>query len=552
MKKLIYLIMVLGLVFTSCDPMDEIYADLDAQEEIITGDIEITFSKEDYTKEISEGGYFEFSFPNFGSIDQAKELIPAYLTGEYPVWGDGSLVNVNFNIYDPIRVEDYTVTSSDYDELISLGDISAAHLSSNYDINDFFTYKFPQADMGSYVSLTYNSLAEQILYTLTDDDFDLVGNGKYDNFDIRTGKGEEDIEVRRTKIETILLNNFPDTPVNQQYLVSYAAFNNDYDNVVLEMLVEFDGTNYNMVTGTEYTLTDSDVALIETELGAAYPGPTANVVKYGSFDRRTSSDNYWSDEMLVEAFDIVLKNLNPGAPEGTKYSVNFVIYDGSTGDASMLLQLDGGSYGKLPETLIEETVLFALTDKWDVPFTLTDEHYTAMGQNYPNFSDEDLAWYRIAIFLETQFPYAEADDMIAVSYTLREDGKNNTEYVNFVFDGTVFNAIPSVVEKTIKFGHDGTTWVPDNTIKYTLTSADYDSLGTDYGFPGYYNNFDVREGKADVEESVRLAYINTILMNNFPGMAEEQKFAVSYNVYSGANEVWEMKVILSDGVYILQ
>ena len=35
-------------------------------------------------------------------------------------------------------------------------------------------------------------------------------------------------------------------------------------------------------------------------------------------------------------------------------------------------------------------------------------------------------------------------------------------------------------------------------------------------------------------------------------MAEGQKFAVSYNVYSGANEVWEMKVILTGGVYVLQ
>lgn len=546
MKKIIYLLMVLGLVFTACDPMDDIHAVLDAQEEVIKGEIEITLTDDDYTKELSDGGYFEFSYPNFGSIDQAKELIPNYLTGNYPVWGDGSLVIVNYNLYDPIRVEDYTVTSSDYEALISLGDIQGPHLSSNYDLNDFFSYKFPQADQGSYVELTYNRLAEQILYTLTDDDFELVGNGNYDNFDIRTGKGEEDIEVRREKIETILLNNFPNTPVNQQYLVSYAAFNNSYDNVVLEMLVEFDGTNYNMVTGTEYTLTDSDIELISTELAETYPGPAANVGNYGSFDRRVGRDNYWSDDMLVEAFDIVLKNLNPLAPEGTKYSVNFIIYDGSTSSASMLLQLDGGSYGKLPETLIEETVLFALTDKWDVPFTLNDEDYTEMGQNYPNFSDEDLAWFRIGIFLESQYPYAEADDMIAVSYELY-DGGASTEYVNFVFNGTVFNAIPSVVEKSIKFGHDGFAWVPDNTIKYTLVQADYDLVGN-----GYYANFDVRGGKAEELESVRLEKINIILLNNFPGMAEGQKFVVKYDVYSGAAEVWELKVILSGGEYILQ
>lgn len=547
MKKLIYLIMVLGFVFTSCEPMEDIYADLDAQEEVITGAVEITLTADDYTKELSDGGYFEFSYPNFGSIDQAKELIPAYLTGTYPVWGEGSLANVSFNIYNPIRVDNYTVTSSDYEAL------NKSHLSSNNDINDFFTYKFSQADKGSYVKLTYNSLAEQIPYTLSDDDFALVGNGGYDNFDIRTGKGEEDIEVRRVKIEEILLNNFPNTPVNQKYLVSYAAFNNSYDNVVLDMLLEFDGTNYNMVTGTEYKLTSADIDLVSAELADTYSGPAANVGQYRSFDRRTSSDNYWSDEMLVDAFDVVLKNLDPNAVEGSKYAVTFVVYDGSTHDENMLLQLNGGSYGKLPDSLIEETVLYALTDKWDVPFTLVTEDYTEMGQSYPNFSDEDLAWYRMAIFFESQFPYAEAGDMTAVSYVLREDGENNTEYVNFVFDGTVFNAIPSVVENSIKFGHDGTVWQPDNTIKYTLTTADYDSLGTEYGYPGYYDNIDVREGKENYKnESEILAYINTVLLNNFPGMAEGQKFAVSYAVYSGANEVWEMKVVLSGGAYVLQ
>ncbi len=544
--------MVVGLVFTSCDPMDEIYNDIDAQEKVISGEAQITLTDEDYTKEISEGGYFEFSYPNFSSIDQAKELIPTYLTGEYPVWGEGSLVNVTFKLYDPISVEDYTVTSSDYDALLDMGDIQGAHLSSIYDINDFFTYKFPQADKGSYVKLTYNKLSEQILYTLTDDDYALVGNGNYDNFDIRTGKNEEDIEIRREKIETILLNNFPDTPVNQQYLVSYAAFTNSYTTVILEMLVEFDGTNYNMVTGIEYTLTNADFELIGTHFSDIYPDPAYSAGNYHNFDRRSYRDTYWSNEMIAEALDLVLKNLDPSAPEGTKYSVDMAIYDGSSGTLNMLVQLDGGFYGKLPETLIEETTLFALTDKWEEPFTLSSADYTAMGQNYPNFSDEDLAWYRIAIFLKSQFPYAESDDMTAVSYNLYNGGVN-IEYVNFVFDGVNWNAIPSVVEETIKFGHDGTTWVPDNTIKYTLTSADYALVGDDQ-YKNFYVKHIIDDGGDDDKaiNDVVLPKLNTILLSNFPGMSEGQKFTVTYDIYDGSRKTWTTKIILSGGEYILQ
>ena len=540
MKKIVYLLMAFTLVFTTaCDPMEEIYDEIGDTTEAITGEISITVSDDEYTDDKEDGG-LELKYTSFNSLDEAKELLPSYLTYKYPVWEEGSLVTVSFNLYDPIEVSDYTVSNDDYEAL------EMDHLSSSDDINDFFTYKYPQADQGTYVMLTYNKLAGKILYTLTDADYALVGNGNYKNFDIRTGKAEEDIEVRREKIEKILLENFPNTPVNQQYLVSYAAFNNNYDNVVLEMLVEFDGTNYNMVTGTEYELTDADIDLIETELTETYPGPVANVVKYGSFDRRTSSDNYWSDEMLVDAFNVVLKNLDPTAVEGAKYAVTFVVYDGSTHDESMLLQLNDGDYGKLPDSLIELTTLFALTDEWAEPFTLVKDDYTAMGQSYPNFSDEDLAWYRIAIYLKTMYPYAEADDMTAVSYILREDGENNTDYVNFVFNGTNWNAIPSVIETSVKFGQDGTNWVPDNTIKYTLTAADYELVGN-----GRYGNFDVRAGKDEETEEARLDKISTILLNNFPGSEEGQKYSVNYNVYSGANEVWTMSVILSGGEYII-
>jgi len=540
MKKIIYLVMVIGLVFTACDPMEDIYDDLDAQENVITGDIAFTLSDEDYET-------LELSFGNFSSIEDAKTMIPGLLEDKYPVWGKGALANVTFNLYDPIIVEDYAVTSSDYDALIDMGDIQGAHLSSSNDINDFFTYKYSQSKDGSYVNLTYNKLSEKIAYTLTDDDYDLVGNGNYDNFDIRTGKAEEDIEVRRTKIETILLENFPDTPVNQQYLVSYAAFNNSYENVVLEMLLEFDGASYNMVTGIEYTLTDADFTLIGTELSTKYPDPAASAGNYKNFDRRSDRSGYWSDDMIIEALDIVLKVLNPAAAEGTKYSVDMAIYDGSSGTLTMLVELNGGSYGRIPDSLIEETTLFALTNNyWDVPFTLAPDDYTEMGQNYPNFSDEDLAWYRIAIFLETEYPYAEAEDMVAVSYDLYDSGVT-TKYVNFVFNGSTWDAIPSVVESAIQFGHDGDVWVPDNTINYTLTSADYELVGN-----GRYGNFDVRAGKAEESEEVRLEKINTILLNNFPGAAEGQKYNVFYNVYSGANEVWNMEVIKVGTEYVLQ
>ena len=48
MKKLIYLIMVLGIVFTACEPMEDINADIDAKDNPIVGDALYTLTGEDY------------------------------------------------------------------------------------------------------------------------------------------------------------------------------------------------------------------------------------------------------------------------------------------------------------------------------------------------------------------------------------------------------------------------------------------------------------------------------------------------------------------------
>ena len=72
-------------------------------------------------------------------------------------------------------------------------------------------------------------------YTLVDADYELVGNGKYHNFDVREGKPEETIEVRIEKLTIILKANF-DVAVGDVYSVTYDVY---------------DGTNTTMTTVLE-------------------------------------------------------------------------------------------------------------------------------------------------------------------------------------------------------------------------------------------------------------------------------------------------------------
>jgi len=61
-------------------------------------------------------------------------------------------------------------------------------------------------------------------YTLTNADYALVGNGKYNNFDVYSGGQDESIEARIVKITTILKANFIDLAENDVFLVHYKGY----------------------------------------------------------------------------------------------------------------------------------------------------------------------------------------------------------------------------------------------------------------------------------------------------------------------------------------
>ena len=190
-----------------------------------------------------------------------------------------------------------------------------------------------------------------------------------------------------------------------------------------------------------------------------------------------------------------------------------------------------------------------VNDAWKVVTGFTSDEYATMGEGYPNFSNEDEALTKIPLFLVDKFMFAGkvAGDIESIMYKLYVSGSTISYVGNFIYDGSSWAVYNNVINETIKFGHDGATWVPDNTVKYTLTSADYTLVGN-----GNYGNFDVRAGKDEELESVRLSKINTILLNNNPADADGQKYLVTYNIYNGANGTWTMAVIKSGSEYILQ
>lgn len=336
MKKTVYLLAVITLLFAGCNPMDDIYDELANEKEVISGEVEIELSEDDYKEELG------LSYPNFGSIDEAKTLIPDLLKKKYPVWGEGSLATVTFDWYNKVKTYSENVYALTDEEHNNVTGNTYGNFDRSYHVFNYLEDKYPNPSDGDFVSLRYryysggektltdgfyyedgewnkvagftedqytamgesypnfsshdeaeaktpialldvykynpqeagtivmtmyelykgggvtksytanyvfngtswskyNNVAKEtikfghdgttwvpdntIKYTLTAADYVLVGNGQYNNFDVRPGKGEETVEARLAKINTILLNNFPNDEEGQKYLISYAIYN---------------------------------------------------------------------------------------------------------------------------------------------------------------------------------------------------------------------------------------------------------------------------------------------------------------------------------------
>ena len=196
--------------------------------------------------------------------------------------------------------------------------------------------------------------------------------------------------------------------------------------------------------------------------------------------------------------------------------------------------------------------------RWYNAYVPTSEDYTFMGQSFPNFDSRSTARARIATILGLKYLFNDSGDIktSVFTYTFVDDD-GDRQFVDFMavfqFDGKVWQPFQDVVERSLQLGHDGNTWVPDNTIKYSLTGNDYTAIAaaTSGSNPsgsssmGNFGNYDVGLWpEADVISS-----IGNRLLEIF-SQVEGQKYLVSYDTWEPGAGVRTVHLILEGGVYV--
>ena len=113
MKKSIYLLCAFGFTFMSCNPLEDINAEVDAKAKAISSEVSFALTDDDYEE-------LDLKYGNFNTIDDAKTMIPDLLNDKYPVWGDGSLATVTFKFYNKINTysgDVYELKKEEYNKI---------------------------------------------------------------------------------------------------------------------------------------------------------------------------------------------------------------------------------------------------------------------------------------------------------------------------------------------------------------------------------------------------------------------------------------------------
>lgn len=362
-----YLAIFLGLALTSCEPMEDIHDEINARldNELAVGNVDLTLTEDDYDE-------LGLNFNNFGSLDEAKTLLPAYLKSLYPNYGPESTANVTFDVFAPLPTERslivYEVTTEDYDAN------EETERFDNFDdvdqIFDFLEEKYTDLENRTLVSLTYkffdgrvNTLNDGFLFVdgeftfipgLTDDEYNLLGE-RFSNFSDEDEADEKLPLILKEKFKFEILKAGDIKPIMYKLFVTdvqdvdgdgrvddrttysfvkYFIYNGSsfepYTNTITQTL-QFGNIGGEFIPDNtiRYSFTGADYAAVSTAFADIYPGPAENVGRFQSFDVRASSGNYWNPSMLLEAINVALDNLMPSAEEGQQYVVTYAVFNGS-------------------------------------------------------------------------------------------------------------------------------------------------------------------------------------------------------------------------------
>ncbi len=588
MKKAIYFITILLLILTSCDPMTEIYDEMDAKDTGYSNKVEYTLATADYS---TVGTLAKVSNPADASFISTKKYfsdnvkaatyIPAFLAGKYPALtlGSSALVTYNYNgalpedLQQYTSAETYTIRKSDYnsfDGVLQATKYFSPQYAPEVYIPEILADNVTSPSAGDLLLVTYDystgdpsvdfanvadvplwqekfdaTLGKFTPFSITGDQAWVWSSFSPDQFAKMSGRASsvnydnEDWLIS----ESIDLTDVPDASLNLRQTINFVGTYWDQTKVLVS--TNWNGTKDGISTATWITLE-----------GYTLPAGTNYIfVESGKIDLSSYKD---------KTISIAFKYISNPATSTPTWEV----------DRVELLVPGIPVVGLAPETY--KTFYKFDGNKWakaEKLYYLNSVDYNAMGApgTNDNFSSSVPPQNYLPALLNKLYPLAGQDFETVLVYKYYS-GTVITLADKFKFNNGAWTSSYNYIEpKTSQFLYSESGWVFDPTISFTMVSADYqmivnwvktnkgasyiDSYGTQEFYTGagsYYSNFDLRAGKWDAaifttkEDAVKAAIGIALLPTKFPAAVDKVSgidvmYVVNYATYDGANGKFTMK-----------
>jgi hypothetical protein len=551
MKKIIYLLAFIVITITGCNPVEDINNDITRSD--VAGEDEFTMTSDDYEAivdqdEDADPDYYE-TFEAFSDLDDAKAMLPDFIADRYPFWGEESSVIVNFNLYDgnPVdanafaNADVYQLTTEDYPIA------SANAFYPNEDSSDFLEgildAQITNPIEGQIVRAEFDQFTEEPVVGLASIvEFDFADS--FEGWTTQEEFGGNDVWT--SELEYVQGNGFFSGQVaNIEWLVS----------PVIDLTAESD-LRLQINQAIRFA---TDITLLKILVATDYSGDVATA-SWTEINLATAPAGDSDTLVLSEDFDF-------SDYDGQTINVAFK-YESTDSDAarwriaSLALKTIGISGNTITESVYYEYV----GGSWDVlddVYYLTSGDYDSMGEEsgqpgrFNNFSSSIATSDYLPQFLALEFPFAQEEDEIFIVYRFFRGGAEGTTTRGNLY--TFINGEWIQSTTSLKLGFKNGVWVPDNTIRYTLTGDDYSLVVTELtgvaGFESAVENLDSfgnfnRTGPWT--DDMVVTALNFVLDDIDPIAEQDQKYVVTIATWAPGNSTEDFALIKDAGAWRIQ
>ena len=454
----------------------------------------------------------------FANQDEAAAYIPAWLSASYPTYDDGSMALITYTMALDVPEDvqlmnaatEYTLTEDDYKTIWGSEEEYATALTPKT-VNKFKSV-IPVADdarAGEYVVVTYNYSNEEPA-TETPETPDTPDQPEAPAYTSVLGTAVLNDVVEVKGYISAVSSQGPILTDNTGSILLYK-----YTDLVIGDEVTVNGTILAYNCGYQFDYSKGGVTVEKTgTTTVTYPEPLNITGEYadellttrvenemcyfakmtGVLSISTNSDgtktyynfNINGAETAVGSLYNPSEEIKAQLVDGVEYTLyGYFTSISKTGDPKVAKYINIIVTSVEPATASISTLALKVKSEKQYAYfkfngtgyeaadvvAIQPADYTAMGQNYGNFTNPDQDLY-LPLFLGQKYPYAQVDDKIYVGYRCYAGGATSCKVDEYVFNG-VWTKTAYFAEKQDQFRKAEGVWNVDRTLEldYTNTSS---------------------------------------------------------------------------------